>query len=81
MDRAERIKGYADRAPRADVLWLIAEVERWRGLAWKLEAELRDFQTLYDENEAELARLRGEVAPPRCPCGFPTDHAGWCPKR
>ena len=81
MDRLEKMRPYVDRLPADDAKWLVAEVERLRaGQAY--DRRLRtDALRRATKAEAELARLRGETAQARCPCGFPDDHAGWCPRQ
>ena len=80
MDRLEKIKGYTDRAPKDDVKWLIREVEAQRQRAVSAGCEVVRLTALVENQARALEALR-DPNPPRCPCGFPDDHAGWCPRR
>lgn len=78
MDRLQKIKGYADRAPRADVLWLVGELEEARTKIVALERQAEEAGA----RAARLAsRMTAEGAVPKCPCQHPESHAGWCPRR
>lgn len=81
MDRLEQLKGYKDRASKADVSWLIKLVEDGRKANDALSRELEGAKRVAELATTELRKLKGEIPVEMCPCKTPSDHAGWCPRR